>query len=72
VNWSNKHRERPVCAQLSIDGIICSTYFMLDAYNYPDYSDDCDISYATTSDFTRRDFVFSAIQVTGERAVTEC
>ncbi|KAJ7029388.1 hypothetical protein C8F04DRAFT_1265042 [Mycena alexandri] len=64
VNWSNKFRDRPVHAQLSIDGVVCSTHFMLDAFRYPDDADAIGISYATTSDYTRRDFVFDAIQVT--------
>ncbi|KAF7337858.1 hypothetical protein MVEN_02008800 [Mycena venus] len=68
VNWSNRFRDKPVFAQLSIDGVICSTHFMLDAWNYPDDADAIGISYATTSDFTRRDFVFSAIQVTDDDA----
>ncbi|KAJ7907324.1 hypothetical protein B0H13DRAFT_2019000 [Mycena leptocephala] len=68
VNWSNKFRDRPVYAQLSIDGVVCSTHFMLDVYNHPDDADAIGISYATTSDFTRRDFVFSAIQVTDDDA----
>jgi len=68
VNWSNRFRDRPVFAQLSIDGVVCSTHFMLDAWHYPEDADAIGISYATTSDFTRRDFVFSAIQVTDDDA----
>ncbi|KAJ7264881.1 hypothetical protein B0H12DRAFT_213369 [Mycena haematopus] len=68
VNWSNQHRDRPVYARLSIDGVVCSTHFMLDAWNHPDDASAIGISYATTSDFTRRDFVFSAIQVTDDDA----
>jgi hypothetical protein len=71
VNWSNRFRDRPVYAQLSIDGVVCSTHFMLDTWNHPDDADAIGISYATTSDFTRRDFVFSAIQVTGERQINK-
>ncbi|KAJ7685729.1 hypothetical protein DFH06DRAFT_1289504 [Mycena polygramma] len=68
VNWSNKFRDRPIFAQLSIDGVVCSTHFMLDVYNHPEDADSIGVSYATTSDFTRRDFVFSAIQVTDDDA----
>ncbi|KAJ7772938.1 hypothetical protein DFH07DRAFT_878481 [Mycena maculata] len=68
VNWSNSHRDRPIFAQLSIDGVVCSTHFMLDALNHPTDADAIGISYATTSDFTRRDFVFQAIQVTDDDA----
>ncbi|KAJ7481053.1 hypothetical protein B0H11DRAFT_1807921 [Mycena galericulata] len=68
VNWSNAYRDRPIYARLSIDGVVCSTHFMLDAYNHPTDADAIGISYATTSDFTRRDFVFSAIQVTDDDA----
>ncbi|KAJ6622925.1 hypothetical protein B0H10DRAFT_1944240 [Mycena sp. CBHHK59/15] len=35
VNWSNAYRDRPIFAQLSIDGVVCSTHFMLDAFNHP-------------------------------------
>lgn len=68
VNWSNSLRDRPIYAELSIDGAVCSTHFMLDALNYPDDPSAIGISYATTSDFTRRDFVFSAIHVTDDDA----
>ncbi|KAJ7137923.1 hypothetical protein C8R44DRAFT_606955 [Mycena epipterygia] len=68
VNWSNRFRDRPIYAQLSIDGVLCSTHFMLDAFNHPLDADAIGVSYATTSDFTRRDFVFSTIQVTDDDA----
>ncbi|KAJ6526257.1 hypothetical protein DFH09DRAFT_1187839 [Mycena vulgaris] len=68
VNWSNRSRLVPIYAQLSIDGVVCSTHFMLDLFLHPDDPDAIGISYATTSDFTRRDFVFSAIQVTDDDA----
>ncbi|KAJ7633154.1 hypothetical protein FB45DRAFT_914492 [Roridomyces roridus] len=66
VNWSNSFRDRSIYAQLSIDGVVCSTHFMLDVFNHPMDADAIGISYATTSDFTRRDFVFSPIQVTDD------
>ncbi|KAJ7878970.1 hypothetical protein B0H14DRAFT_2710025, partial [Mycena olivaceomarginata] len=56
VNWSNRFRDRPHALYCSIHG------------NHPDDADAIGISYATTSDFTRRDFVFSAIQVTDDDA----
>ncbi|KAK7038247.1 hypothetical protein R3P38DRAFT_2905241 [Favolaschia claudopus] len=68
VNWSNSFREKPVHAELSIDGVVCSTHYMLDLLDFPDDPSAIGISYATTSDFTRRDFVFSAIQVTDDDA----
>ncbi|KAJ6501914.1 hypothetical protein C8R45DRAFT_604901 [Mycena sanguinolenta] len=68
VNWSNQYRDQPIYARLSIDGVVCSTHFMLDAWSYPNDSNAIGISYATTSDFTRRDFVFSVIQVTDDDA----
>ncbi|KAJ6622913.1 hypothetical protein B0H10DRAFT_2187323 [Mycena sp. CBHHK59/15] len=68
VNWSNAYRDRPIFAQLSIDGVVCSTHFMLDAFDHPQDAHAIGISYATTSDFTRRDFVFDAIQVTDDDA----
>ncbi|KAJ7143131.1 hypothetical protein C8R43DRAFT_1015685 [Mycena crocata] len=68
VNWSNATRDRPIYAQLSIDGVVCSTHFMLDAHSYPYDAAAIGVSYATTSDYTRRDFVFSAIQVTDDDA----
>ncbi|KAF7329410.1 hypothetical protein MKEN_00202800 [Mycena kentingensis (nom. inval.)] len=68
VNWSNSFRDRPVYAQLFIDGVSCSVHFMLDMYSYPADPSSIGVSYATTSDFTRRDFVFSRIQVTDDDA----
>ncbi|KAJ7171909.1 hypothetical protein C8R46DRAFT_1348432 [Mycena filopes] len=68
VNWSNKYRDRPVHAQLSIDGVVCSTHFMLDMWSFPHDADAIGISYATTSDYTRRDFVFETIRVTDDDA----
>ncbi|KAJ7286488.1 hypothetical protein C8J57DRAFT_1287797 [Mycena rebaudengoi] len=66
VNWRNECRDKPIYAQLSIDGVVCSTHFMLDAQNFPFDANAIGISYATTSDFTRRDFVFDAIQITDD------
>ncbi|KAJ7706879.1 hypothetical protein B0H17DRAFT_1034722 [Mycena rosella] len=68
VNWRNSFRDRPIYAQLSIDGVVCSTHFMLDLYAHPADADAIGVSYATTSDYTRRDFIFSAIQVTDDDA----
>ncbi|KAJ7193816.1 hypothetical protein GGX14DRAFT_477326 [Mycena pura] len=68
VNWSNSFRDRPVFAQLFIDGVVCSTHFMLDCVNHPSDPSSIGISYATTSDYTRRDFVFSTIVVTDDDA----
>ncbi|KAF7295685.1 hypothetical protein MIND_01108800 [Mycena indigotica] len=68
VNWSNAFRERAIYAELWIDGVSCSTHFMLDATNYPGDASAIGVSYATTSDYTRRDFEFSKIVVTDDDA----
>lgn len=38
---------------------------MLDAHNYPNRPNAVGVFYARTSDYTRRDFMFSTIEVTG-------
>ncbi|KAK0239482.1 hypothetical protein EDD85DRAFT_451376 [Armillaria nabsnona] len=65
VNWHNALRDIPLEGVVSIDGVVCSTHVMLDKSTRPLAPDEISISYARSSDFTRRDFVFSAIQVTG-------
>jgi hypothetical protein len=40
---------------------------MLDAINFPDKPSGVGVSYARTSDYTRRDFVFAPIQTTGAK-----
>lgn len=65
MNWHNASRHVALEAVISIDGVTCNRHVMLDGYNYPEKPDAFGISYARTSDYTRRDFVFSAIQVTG-------
>ncbi|PBK93260.1 hypothetical protein ARMGADRAFT_1165491 [Armillaria gallica] len=66
VNWHNALRDIPLEGVVSIDGVVCSTHVMLDKSARPLALDEISISYARSSDFTRRDFVFSAIQVTDE------
>ncbi|KAJ7073811.1 hypothetical protein C8F01DRAFT_1098424 [Mycena amicta] len=68
VNWSNTYRDRPIYARLYIDGVSCSIHFMLDMWEHPEDASCIGISYATTSDYTRRDFEFSKIVVTDDEA----
>lgn len=49
-----------------IDGITCDQHIMLDSLIFPDRLNSIGVSFARTSEFTQRDFMFSAIQVTGE------
>jgi hypothetical protein len=51
---------------VEIDGIICNQHVMLDALNFPDKPNALGIWYSRTSDYTRRDFVFAPIEVTGK------
>ncbi|SJL12272.1 uncharacterized protein ARMOST_15695 [Armillaria ostoyae] len=66
VNWHNALRDIPLEGVVSIDGVVCSTHVMLDKSTRPLAPDEISISYARSSDFTRRDFAFSTIQVTDE------
>ncbi|KAK0482656.1 hypothetical protein IW261DRAFT_1333583 [Armillaria novae-zelandiae] len=66
VNWHNALRDIPLEGVVSIDGVVCSTHVMLDKSTRPLAPDEISISYARSSDFTRRDFVFSTIQVMDE------
>jgi len=50
---------------VEIDGVVCNQHVMLDALNFPDKPNSFGIWYSRTSDYTRRDFVFSHIEVTG-------
>jgi hypothetical protein len=64
VNWSNASRAFPVQGVVSIDGVVCDNHVMLD-YHYPDKPSAVGVSFAKTSDYTQRDFMFSTIEVTG-------
>jgi hypothetical protein len=66
VNWSNRTRDFAVQGVVSVDGVECDNHIMLDAYSYPDRPSAVGVFYARTSDYTRRDFMFSAIEVTGK------
>ncbi|KAJ3576872.1 hypothetical protein NP233_g103 [Leucocoprinus birnbaumii] len=66
VNWYNSTRDIPLKASLFIDGVHCDTHIMLDARNYPDKPNGVGVSYARTSEYTRRDFVFAPIQVSDD------
>jgi len=68
VSWHNALRDVSLEAIVSIDGVICNRHVMLDGYNFPHKPNAFGISYARTSEHTRRDFVFSAIQVTDDDA----
>lgn len=67
VNWSNASRVFPIQGVVSIDGVICDNHVMLD-YQYPDKPSAVGVSYARTSDYTQRDFMFSTIEVTDDDA----
>ena len=64
VNWSNASRAFPIQGVVLIDGVVCDNHVMLD-YLYPDKPSAVGVSYARTSDYTQRDFMFSTIEVTG-------
>ncbi|KAJ3524072.1 hypothetical protein NMY22_g11165 [Coprinellus aureogranulatus] len=66
VNWYNLTRRIPLQAIVLIDGQLCDTHIMLDARRFPDKPNGVGISYARTSDWTRRDFEFSRIIVTDQ------
>ncbi|KAF5358416.1 hypothetical protein D9756_001290 [Leucocoprinus leucothites] len=66
VNWYNSTRDIPLKASLYIDGVHCDTHIMLDARSFPDKPNGVGVSYARTSEYTRRDFVFAPIQVTDD------
>ncbi|KAF6763632.1 hypothetical protein DFP72DRAFT_872986 [Ephemerocybe angulata] len=64
LNWYNTERRIPIQAAVLIDGKVCDNHIMLDARRYPDKPSGVGISYARTSDWTRRDFEFSSILTT--------
>ncbi|TEB39541.1 hypothetical protein FA13DRAFT_1618677 [Coprinellus micaceus] len=64
VNWYNLTRRVPLQALVLIDGQLCDTHIMLDAHRFPHKPNGVGVSYARTSDWTRRDFQFSSIVVT--------
>ncbi|KAF9469389.1 hypothetical protein BDZ94DRAFT_1126573, partial [Collybia nuda] len=66
VNWRNNTRNFAVQGAVSIDGIECDNHIMLDAHNYPNRPNAVGVCYARTSDYTCRDFMFSAIEVTDD------
>ncbi|KAJ2919833.1 hypothetical protein MD484_g605, partial [Candolleomyces efflorescens] len=66
VNWYNASRQYPVQATVIIDGNVCDNHIMLDAQRYPNKPSGVGISYARTSDWTRRDFQFSSILVSDD------
>lgn len=68
MNWYNLTRRVPLQAIVLIDGQICDTHIMLDAHRFPHKPNGVGVSYARTSDWTRRDFQFSSIVVTGASA----
>ncbi|GLB34567.1 hypothetical protein LshimejAT787_0201320 [Lyophyllum shimeji] len=68
VNWRNVWRGFPLQGTVIIDGVVCDNHIMLDAMNYPDRPNAVGVYYARTSECTRRDFMFSAINVTDDDA----
>ncbi|KIK61850.1 hypothetical protein GYMLUDRAFT_224106 [Collybiopsis luxurians FD-317 M1] len=66
LHWHNAVRDVALEAVVSIDGVECNRHVMLPASEFPDKSDTFRISYTRTSESTRRDFVFSVIQVTDD------
>jgi hypothetical protein len=67
--WHNAVRDVVLEAVVSIDGIECNRHVMRDARSLPDQADTVRVSYTRTSDFTRRDFFFSVVQVTGKASL---
>ncbi|KAF8077569.1 hypothetical protein FPV67DRAFT_1443193 [Lyophyllum atratum] len=68
VNWRNLSRSFPLQGTVAIDGVACDTHIMLDAPSFPDRPNAVGVSYARTSECTRRDFMFAAIEVTDDDA----
>ncbi|KAJ7574582.1 hypothetical protein C8J56DRAFT_466336 [Mycena floridula] len=68
ISWHNALRDESIEAKLIIDGVVCNRHVMLDAYNFPQKPNAISVSSARTSEFTRRDFVFSAVQITDDDA----
>lgn len=66
VYWSNAVRDVDLEATVFIDGVECNRHVMLAASDFPHRPDTVRVSYTRTSDFTRRDFFFSVVQVIGE------
>ncbi|KAE9402051.1 hypothetical protein BT96DRAFT_570405 [Gymnopus androsaceus JB14] len=66
VFWHNAIRDVALEAIITIDGVECSRHVMLPAQGFPDKPDTLRVSYTRTSDYTRRDLVFSEIQVTDD------
>ncbi|KAF9065767.1 hypothetical protein BDP27DRAFT_1297974 [Rhodocollybia butyracea] len=66
VLWHNAVRDIALEAVVSIDGIECNRHIMLDAFEFPDKADTVRVSYTRTSEYTRRDFLFSVVQVTDD------
>ncbi|KAF8906892.1 hypothetical protein CPB85DRAFT_1527593 [Mucidula mucida] len=64
VNWYNSRRDVSLEGVVRIDGVICNTHIMLAQNISPHAPDALTISHARTSHSTRRDFVFTPIQVT--------
>ncbi|TFK36374.1 hypothetical protein BDQ12DRAFT_248760 [Crucibulum laeve] len=68
VNWYNTRREIALQGTVIIDGMVCDNHIMLDAPHYPDKPNGVGVSYTRTSDYTRRDFMFSKINITDDDA----
>ncbi|RDB22110.1 hypothetical protein Hypma_010730 [Hypsizygus marmoreus] len=68
VKWHNAHRLFPLEGVVTIDGVACASYIMLDAVSFPTKPNEISVSHAWTSNFIRRDFMFAAIEVTDDDA----
>lgn len=52
-------------ASICIDGLLCDTHIMLDARGFPNKPNSVGVSSARTSDYTRRDFMFAPLNISG-------
>ncbi|KAF5388975.1 hypothetical protein D9757_005064 [Collybiopsis confluens] len=64
LSWHNATRGVALEAVVWIDGVECSRHVMLPACDFPDRPDTVRVSNTRTSEINRRDFLFSAVQVT--------
>ncbi|KAJ3843086.1 hypothetical protein F5878DRAFT_721733 [Lentinula raphanica] len=67
IYWHNAKRDIALEAVVSIDGVECNRHVMLAASDdFRDRPDTVRVSYTRTSEATRRDFIFSVIQLTDD------
>ncbi|RDB22199.1 hypothetical protein Hypma_010729 [Hypsizygus marmoreus] len=68
VKWHNALRAFPLEGVVTIDGVLCADNILLDVISYPTRANDICVSYTQTSCLSRRDFMFSPIEVTDDDA----